>query len=244
VRRQDTNTPIDIFGATVRGPAHIADAVPNQDAWGRGRAGNAHIVVVSDGMGSRPHARDGARAACSAVIDAVRHWRRHPDASVDILFGLIQLFWRARVAPKCAADCACTCLFAVVEPDGSGLAAQLGDGLVVVQGDEGTSTLVARCDDRFANETNALGVTSRISAWTKLQLEKGARSVVLCTDGVADDLVLDRLGTFVEWLIDDVRPSGPAKRRHILKRAFREWPTPNHLDDKTIAVLHVSEVRR
>lgn len=239
--RRRPEAPIDVFGATVRGPAHIADGVPNQDSWGRGRAGTAHVVVVSDGMGSRPHSQDGARAACRAVVDAVRQWRRHPDAPVDILLGLVHLLWRARVAPKAPEQCACTCLFAVVEPDGSGVAAQLGDGLVVLRDGTHVSTLATRSGDEFANETAALGVTSRISAWTKLQLDTRPRSVILCTDGVADDLLPDRLGNFVDWLITDVRRAGPTKRRRVLERELREWPTPNHLDDKTIAVVHLPE---
>lgn len=239
--RRRTEAPIEVFGATVRGPAHIAEGVPNQDAWGRGRVGTAHIVVVSDGMGSRPHAQDGARAACRAVVDAVRQWRRHPDAPVDILLGLVHLLWRARVAPKTPEQCACTCLFAIVEPDGSGVAAQLGDGLVVLRDGDHVSTLAERSRDVFANETCALGVTSRISAWTKLQFDSRKRSLILCTDGVADDLLSDRLGKFVDWLITDVRLEGPARRRHVLERALRGWPTPNHLDDKTIAVVHVLE---
>jgi serine/threonine protein phosphatase PrpC len=237
--RRRTQAPIEIFGATVRGPGHIADGVPNQDAWGHGRVGPGHVVVVSDGMGSRRDAQDGARAACRAVIDAVRQWRRHPDAPVDVLLGLVHLLWRARVAPKSPEDCACTCLFAVVEPDGSGITAQLGDGLVVLRDGNSVSTLATRPGDEFVNETGALGVTSRISAWTKLRFEKHTRSIVLCTDGVADDLLPDRLGTFVDWLISDVRRAEPMKRRYVLERALREWPTPNHLDDKTIAVVHV-----
>lgn len=231
--------PADVFGATIRGPGHVAEGLSNQDAWGRGRIGSARVVVVSDGMGSRPHAREGARAACKAVVDAVRQWRRHPDAPVDVLLGLVHLLWRARVAPRAPEDCACTCLFAVVEPDGSGVTAQIGDGLVVLRDDGGVTPLAARAERGFANETCALGVTARLSAWSRLPLERRSRSLVLCTDGVADDLRPDRLDAFVDWLIAEVRPELPAKRRRTLERALREWPTPNHVDDKTVAVVHV-----
>lgn len=242
--RVGQESPIDVFGATVRGPAHIVARAPNQDAWKRARVGGAHVVVVSDGMGSRPFARNGSRAACCAVIDAVRQWRRHPDAPLDILLALVHLLWRARIAPLSPEDCACTCLFAVVEPDGSGIVAQLGDGLVVLRDDEGISTLNMESRKGFANETDALGVTSRISAWTKTQVERRLRTVVLCTDGVAEDLLPDRLGEFVDWLVSDVRAEEPRRRRRVLERAFREWPTPNHIDDKTIAVVHVSGEER
>lgn len=237
--RTEPRPEVDVFGATVCGPGHVAEGLPNQDAWGRGRIGPTRVVVVSDGMGSRPHAREGARAACKAVVDAVRQWRRHPEAPVDVLLGLVHLLWRARVAPRAPEDCACTCLFAVVEPDGSGITAQLGDGLVVLRDSGGITTLATRADRGFANETCALGATARLSAWNRLPLEKRARSLVLCTDGVADDLLPERLGAFVDWLIADIRLEFPAKRRRMIERELRAWPTPNHLDDKTIAVVHV-----
>jgi len=190
-------------------------------------------------MGSRPYARDGARAACASVIAAVREWRTYPKSPLENLFDIIDVCWRARVAPHSPEDCACTCLFAVVEPDGSGVIAQIGDGLVVNRDGNGIETLAMKGEGGFGNVTTGLGVTSQRSGWTKVDLAKHARSVVLCTDGVADDLIPDRLEKFVDWLIEDVRPEPPAKRWRILERALREWPTPKHIDDKTIAVLHV-----
>lgn len=199
-------------------------------------------MVVSDGMGSRPYARDGSHAACRAVVDAVRLWRRFPDAPLDILLGLVHLLWRARISPKSPEDCACTCLFVVVDPEGSGIAAQLGDGLILFQDGEKVSPLTTRSPVKFSNETKALGLTSRLSAWNKFHFEKCIRSIVLCTDGVADDLLADRYGDFVNWLTTDIRRERPKRRWRLLERALRDWPTPNHLDDKTIAVVHVGGV--
>lgn len=236
--------PIEVFGATVRGPAHRADGTPNQDAWGRGRAGTAHVVVVSDGMGSRPHAQDGARAACGAVLDAVRQWRRYRGAPTEVLLGLVHLLWRARIAPKAPEDCACTCLFAAIEADGSGIVAQLGDGLIVVRDGEGLSAVANRSGCSFGNETEALGTTHRTGAWAQRPLDKSVNTVVLCTDGVSDDLLQDRLAEFVDWLVMDVGREDPAARGRALRRALRDWPTPRHLDDKTIAVVHTQGIYR
>jgi Protein phosphatase 2C len=230
---------VEVFGATLRGPAHAADGLPNQDAWAHGRAGTLRVIVASDGMGSRPFARDGARAACSAVVEAVRQWRRYPDAPVDILLGLIHLLWRARIAPRAPEDCACTCLFAAMAPDGSGVAGQLGDGLVLVRDSAGLQLLASRGSGQFVNETAALGITNRIAAWTSLALQRGPRSVVLCTDGVADDLLPKRLGDFTDWLVHELCPLSPHERWRRLMSALRDWPTPRHLDDKTIVVAHV-----
>jgi hypothetical protein len=60
---------------------------------------------------------------------------------------------------------------------------------------------------------------------------------VLASDGVSDDLRPDRLADFVAWLKDEIAALQPVARWRSLRRELTEWPTPRHLDDKTIAVL-------
>lgn len=227
---------MDMFGATVRGPAHVANGLPNQDAWCQARTGNHCVVVVSDGMGSKPHADVGSRAACRAVVDAVRVWRRHPLAGTEVLLGLVHLLWRARIAPRAQEDCACTCLFAVIAPDGAGVAAQLGDGLLAIDDGSSVSVLSSRGGEGFVNETTGLGLTTRLAAWRTAVLPLGSRSIVLCTDGISDDLIAEKVPEFVDWLRGEVRTKREPQRRHFLVRSLSEWPTPKHLDDKTIAM--------
>lgn len=240
-RRSRRTVPVDIFGATVRGPSHVANGLPNQDAWLRARTGNHHVVVVSDGLGSKPHADIGSRAACRAVVDAVRVWRRNPLAATEVLLGLIHLLWRARIAPHAQEDCACTCLFAVVGPDGEGVAAQLGDGLLAIHDGSRLSALSSRDGETFVNETTGLGLTTRLAAWRTAAVPVGSRCIVLCTDGVSDDLIPEKLPEFIDWLGRDVRAKREPRRRHFLARSLREWPTPKHLDDKTIAMVCIGQ---
>ncbi len=229
--------PIQLFGASVTGPAHQRAGQANQDAWGHARVRDHRVVVVADGLGSRPHAAQGARAACRAVPEALGRWLRHPHAPVEVLLGLVHLLWRARLAPLEPADAASTCLFAVLDVRGAGMVAQLGDGLVLVQDDEGTRALWQRPADDFSNRTLALGASPRIAAWRFQELEPGHRSVVLCSDGVADDLLPEKLDAFAAWLRDDLLPMEPAVRWRALARELRAWPTPRHSDDKTIAFI-------
>ncbi len=237
----ETTLRPDIFGASVRGPGHVADQMPNQDAWGHGRTGSLSIVVVSDGLGSRRYSREGSRAACESVVSAARQWARFPASTPDIFLGLVHLMWRARISPRLPSDCACTCLFTAVRPDGTGIVAQLGDGLILM-GDSGNTTpLVIRSDDDFANETQALGMTQSLSSWKVKELETGIQSVILCTDGVADDLRHDRYGIFADWLCREIRNMTPRERSKTLARELRSWPTPHHIDDKTIAVVCIDE---
>lgn len=229
--------PIELFGASVSGPVHIAAGLPNQDAWGHAMVRGHRVVVVADGLGSRARAQDGSRAAVAAVPEALRAWVRYSDAPVEVLLGLVHLLWRAELAPIEPDEAATTCLFAVVAPDGSGLVAQLGDGLVLVGDGAEAEALAKRPDDSFANQTLALGVTRRIGAWHWRRLAPGTRRFLLCTDGVADDLLPDRHPALLDWLEQDLLSLPPQQRWRTLARELRDWPTPRHTDDKTLAFI-------
>jgi hypothetical protein len=224
------------FGASVRGPAHAADGRANEDAWAQSRSVGEAVIVVSDGMGSKPNAAVGSRAACRAAIDALRQWRRFPEADTDTLLGLLHVLWRARVAPLEPSSCACTCLLAVLRQEGESFAAQLGDGVVLVRDDGGVRSVLERSSSSFTNETHALGITKRLAAWKKEVLPTGTRSIVLCTDGVADDLLPEKYDEFVGWLETDIGRQKANRRWRALVASLRGWPTPRHSDDKTIAV--------
>ena len=229
--------PIELFGASVPGPAHIAAGLPNQDAWGHAVVRGYRVMVVADGLGSRSRSQDGSRAVVTAVPEALRAWLRHTDAPIEVLLGLVHLLWRAALAPIEPDEAATTCLFAAIAPDGSGLAAQLGDGLVLVGEEAAVVPLAQRPDDSFANQTLALGVTRRIGAWHWRRLAPGARRLLLCTDGVADDLLPDRHPALLDWLEQDLLPLPPQQRWRTLARELRDWPTPRHTDDKTLAFI-------
>ena len=73
--------------------------------------------------------------------------------------------------------------------------------------------------------------------WIATDPPGSGRTVVLVSDGVADDLVPNRLDAFVAWLADDIGRLEPSARWRHLCRELRAWPVPRHMDDKTVAVL-------
>ena len=229
--------PVDIFGATVTGPAHLREGRPNQDAWGHARVGRHRVVVVADGLGSKPRSSQGARAATAAVPEAVRCWLRHPEAKTEVLLGLVHLLWRAHIDPLEPADAATTCLFALLGPDGSGLLAQLGDGLILVEEDGQVEPLWSRPADSFSDRTQALGCTKQLGAWRTRALAPADRQLLLCTDGVADDLLPGKYGELMGWLDKELRPLPRVRRWRVVAKELRDWPTPRHTDDKTLAFV-------
>jgi serine/threonine protein phosphatase PrpC len=226
------------MGASVRGPEHRRERKPNQDAWLSRLARGTALAVVCDGLGSRPHSQLGSRAACRAVADAVRHWEVVPDAPPELLLRLVHALWNVRIHQIGREDCATTCLFAAVTKDRRLLLAQLGDGLVMLKTPAGTTTLEPP-GERFGNATTGLGIVSDVREW-RLHFEptfSGAASILLATDGVADDLLPEKRADFLSFLITQNGPRPVSARTRAIAKQLSDWPTPRHRDDKTVAVL-------
>lgn len=235
---------VDIFGASVRGPRNQRQGRANQDAWTHAQGAFGHLIGVCDGMGSRPASDAGARAACRALRQSARLWLGGGASPADRadpthLVRLVEILWRLDLSPREPAACASTCLFALREPEGHLLFAGLGDGLAILRkAGRAIATFGGRTPDAFGDETLALGTPHRIDDWWIESEPPGRdRTVVLATDGVADDLAPERLEAFTDWLADDIGPLAPAARWRRLCRELRAWPVPRHLDDKTVAVL-------
>lgn len=230
---------VQYLAASARGPLHAELGIGNQDAW---RAATLHggvAVAVADGMGSKPMAAAGSRAACSAAITAVDLWWRAVDPPADTLPGLIESLWRVRLGRVAPDDARCTCLLAGISTQGALVVAALGDGLALVDSDEDGEDIVTAERTGFGNETEALGNVSSGHAWrvfVRPRINRGT-VILLATDGVADDLLPDRRGSFARELVASYGSLAPMERVVALWRALQEWPTPGHSDDKTVAVL-------
>lgn len=233
-----TGQPV-LFGASVAGPAHLAQGLPNQDAWLTARGRYGAVVVVSDGLGSRTNSAFGAKQACRTVRQALAHWPglAHGGNPKDLV-RLLESLWRLNLGEQHAEDCAATCRFALREPNGQVLLAALGDGMTLIE-EQGELTQLGReRGDAFVNETVALGVPHRLQDWYINTLPPHPNRVaVLTSDGVADDLQPEKLAGFAQWLCDEIAPLAREKRRRRLQRELNQWPVPHHTDDKTVAVL-------
>ena len=152
---------------------------------------------------------------------------------------LVETLWRLGIRQRKPADCACTCMFALREPDGRLVLAGLGDGLAMIRHrNNDLAVFGGREVAVFGNDTLALGTPHRIEDWwIASDPPHPNRVVVLATDGVADDLEPARRGALADWLSGEIRqlPAGARWRR--LCRELRQWPVPHHVDDKTIAVM-------
>jgi serine/threonine protein phosphatase PrpC len=225
------------FGASVCGPGHIATGAPNQDAW----ASFHHVwgdgIVVSDGVGSAPLSNFGSDAACHAVERAAEACRDKAEMAGGSLFDDIKARWLSRIHPLEPRACAATCLFAFRLGDGEVRLGMLGDGLAaVVKSDGSVAALSEDKSQGFSNVTIALSPRVSSQDWRHLSLpEDKCDAILLCTDGVADDL--DDVDGFVLGFVEEHRRLAVVGANRRVRAMLENWPTPRHSDDKTIVCL-------
>ncbi|ONN67921.1 PP2C family serine/threonine-protein phosphatase [Herbaspirillum sp. VT-16-41] len=232
------------IGASVIGPAHVTDGKPNQDAWRAFHRKWGFGIAISDGVGSKPLADIGSRYACRAVAQAA--WRCHSlgRPAHDALPAHISTCWQSLITPLPASDCAATCLFAVRLNDGLMRIGMLGDGLAAVLKTDGSMLLLS--EDKSAGFSNMTAALSADEArnrqhWQHATLpEDQCDAVLLCTDGVADDLI-DAEG-FTRGAIAAYRKLSTRQANRAIRDMLRHWATPKHSDDKTLACLLREEI--
>lgn len=238
-----TTTSWRSFGASVIGPGHIALGKPNQDAWSSFHHLWGDGIVVSDGLGSKSLSDYGSDAACRAVEQAVR---RFSDAPVEgqrpNLLADILNHWLDAIAPLDPKDAAATCLFAFRLGDGMVRLGILGDGCIAaVKGDGSVTALVDDKAAGFSNVTSALSPATDAAQWTVLDVpESDCEAVVLCTDGVSDDL--EDVEGFMAGFVKAYRGLAQMTASRQAHELLEAWPVPKHSDDKTIACLLRAEV--
>lgn len=230
------------FGASVVGPGHIATGKPNQDAWLAFHYDWGDGIVVSDGLGSKPFSDFGSHAACLAVARTIHDCRGKAPNDYVFISDKIKNKWLSLICPLDPCDCASTCLFAFRINDGMVYMGMLGDGLAAALKKDGSVvTLSEDKSEGFSNITAALSVHLAEKDWRWLSIPEGeCKSIILCTDGVADDLA--DVNGFVKEFFDAHRNLSAVSAARCAREMLENWPTPKHTDDKTIACLFHDEV--
>ena len=231
------------WGTTVIGPLHVRASIPNQDSWMARRYKWGNVVVVSDGLGSKAHSDHGSRAACLAVFEAAKSYQNNTEVNIVDILRLIHANWLVKIAPFSPSDCSATCLFAI-QIEGIITLGRLGDGMIAAFGaaEENHLILSDNKQDSFSNYTNSLQQEFKPYQWEIATIESSkCKAVVLCTDGISDDLLPEKRMIFAQELYYSYADMEPEERKRDLKCWLNEWPVPGHSDDKTIACLFKKE---
>lgn len=220
---------------SVIGPGHLLSGQPNQDSVLVKRLPTGWLAVVCDGMGSKPHADVGSKQACQAAFDVIKTVEFSIESKV--LIKLIYQKWLNSLGDIKASDAVTTCLIAWVSNSGELRTFQLGDGLIL------TSQQASKRLDKndFGNITTGLGKSKQFSDWQVTRQQSSVGDVIaLMTDGISEDLNQGMEIAFVNTIVESTNGKSTRQVKAWLKNEFRHWGTPNHTDDKTLAVLVLS----
>ena len=228
--------PIKLTAAASRkGKSHEKDGLPNQDAFGVYTVGKNLVLAVSDGLGSKRRSDAGSAAAVAAVREAVA--LSPNDVCPRDLCALISALWRVRVGDADnISNYGCTCLFAVLYSNRRVVVGMLGDGVVFFD-IAGNEEILSGKSKEFANETSSLATDTN---WRYAEFDATQKTVtlMLATDGVADDIDDDKIGAFVDSLYKNavLGTKNIKKKNACIGWVLDHWTRPYSYDDKTLVL--------
>ena len=228
---------VKLIKASVIGPGHISDNLPNQDAIGHFVSDQYWAIVVCDGMGSRVHADIGATTAIQsikAVLKKSDFYASTKTVIADFYQDWLDTLKQLAIKPS---DAVTTVLIAWGNHQGSFRFFQLGDGVICTTKTNYTRTSI----DEFSNATTGLGLSKKYGDWT---VGHGALSahdkvILLMTDGISEDIT--EHCEFTEALAIYSSNKSPRRVKKHLKNMFISWPTPFHTDDKSLAMVILND---
>lgn len=222
-----------VVGASVKGPAHEQDHLPNQDAVGFANNSRGCFAAVADGLGSRKLSHLGSQRAVkiahnilknSSTVDAVGMPARLSRAWCQSFKGEFNNYET-------------TCLWARIGSNGKGLIGQVGDGLILLR-QRGCFSVLTTQKESFGNQTTTLSQAESLTSDTAdIQLTQSGDGVLLMTDGISDDLIPEQLEAFFDAIYNRQKQCSKRRMKRWLQAELKNWSTPRHGDDKTIASI-------
>ncbi|HEX2090959.1 MAG TPA: PP2C family serine/threonine-protein phosphatase [Longimicrobiaceae bacterium] len=183
-----------VAAASVRGAAHARGEAPCQDAHGWSPLPDGGLVAaVADGAGTAALGEVGARTAVDALVELVRRALEEGGGGADPAAALCDAFPAALAAVRDEAQArgvdlsalATTLVAAVATPERT-VAAQVGDGAIVVRDAGGSirSLEVGGRRGEYLNETVFLTSPGALDPLPSMTWEAPASHLALLTDGL------------------------------------------------------------
>jgi serine/threonine protein phosphatase PrpC len=219
------------WGVTQIGPAHLRNGMPNQDSYLVKNFQWGIIGVVCDGLGSKKYSHIGSKALVLAVAEASDKFDFEITNTEEFEI-LVKSLWEKNIYPYSCDDCATTLLFAIIKKD-TIYTGRVGDGMICILGEE--NIIIEENKNSFTNYTTPFGRDESIE-WQKFNVKK-IESLVLCSDGISEDIQKEKSFAFCEKYILKYKNQKKRKRENEIKEWLKKWPVKGHSDDKTIVAL-------
>ena len=218
------------WGVSEIGPLHIKENIPNQDSFIVKKYSWGIVGVVCDGLGSKKYSHIGSKSLVNAITKAAQLFDFEKD--INLFEPLVKSLWDINIFPYTHNETSTTLLFSIVK-NNKVYIGRVGDGAIVVFGKE--SLLLEEDKDMFTNYTTPFGRDQKIQ-WYIFD-DSEIDSIVMCSDGISEDLKKDKLFDFFKNYTDNYKNMQPNKRVYEIKQWLKNWPVKGHSDDKTIVSL-------
>jgi len=218
------------WGVSEIGPLHIKENIPNQDSFIVKKYSWGIVGVVCDGLGSKKYSHIGSKALVNVITKAAQLFDFEKD--INLFEPLVRSLWDINISPYTHSETSTTLLFSIVK-NKKVYIGRVGDGAIVVFGKK--SILLEEDKNMFTNYTTPFGRDQKIQ-WYIFD-DSEIDSIVMCSDGISEDLKKDKLLDFFLNYIDSYKDIQPNKRVYEIKQWLKNWPVKGHSDDKTIVTL-------
>ncbi len=227
------------WGESVVGPAHIKSQIPNQDTYIAKHFVWGDVIVLADGLGSHKHSAIGAKAICEAVVSVAKVYSNILNIDIERMLRSIHAKWLHILDEYSPSAASSTCLF-VIKIHNKYFVAQLGDGIIIGYSKNNKDNFLLKevKEDSFSNVTNSLKKKFNIKDWRYKIFESEFEAFILCSDGISDDLMVDKEFDFGRELLNSYKKHSNRRVEAHLHKWLVNWPVPHHSDDKTIACLY------
>ena len=218
------------WGVSEIGPLHIKENIPNQDSFIVKKYSWGIVAVICDGLGSKKYSHIGSKALVDAITQAAKIFDFTKD--INLFEPLVQSLWDINIYPYTNNETSTTLLFSIVK-NKKVYIGRVGDGAIAIIGKN--SILIKEDKDIFTNYTTPFGGEQKIQwhIYDNTEID----SIVMCSDGISEDVKKDKLLDFFKDYIDSYKNIQAKKRVYEIKRWLRNWPVKGHSDDKTIVAL-------
>lgn len=226
-----------VTGASVIGPAHVNQHMPNQDAFKCHNYGYGCVMAVADGVGSDQYSHFGSKAVVQAVHETFCAYVRG-DISRSQITKSIYRYYVSILKKRYHSAASTTCLFAAYVFNQGLFLGMIGDGIIC--GSINSWPFVMQTgSDAFTNIVKPLSPQRPNPTWTtKFIPENRIDSIrlMLATDGVSEDILPNKEIDFTNYLLDLTKARRAEDRQIKLLDLLERWETPRSLDDKTIVL--------
>lgn len=128
-----------------------------------------------------------------------------------------------------------TLIAVMINRNGDAYFAQAGDGLCAWICGE-TGECLKNKDDAFGNLVSPISGTAPFDKWVLQEKHfENDLELLLCTDGVSEDILADKRTAFLKAMAERCRKDGI----RAIEKVLNDWPTPHSVDDKTIIVASI-----